>query len=113
TIRLARAINRAFGRRGKVFADRYHEHILKSPTEVRHAVEYVLHNRAKHLKKRGKTPHPWDLDPYSSMSGRAITFLYDYDICVPIVAAPETWLLRRAAGVQPFGLMELGPQRQV
>ena len=34
-IRIARAINRALGRRGKVFADRYHLRILKTPTEVR------------------------------------------------------------------------------
>ena len=46
TIRLARAINRALGRKGKVFADRYHARILKTPAEVRNAVEYVLHNYA-------------------------------------------------------------------
>ena len=62
------------------------------------AVEYVLHNYTKHLKKRGKMPHPWDIDPYSSMSGRAVTFWLDYDSGTPIVATPRTWLLRRAVG---------------
>ena len=99
TIRLARAINRALERKGKVFADRYHARVLKTPTEVRNAVEYVFKNYAKHLKKRGKMPHPWDLDPYSSMSGRAVTFMLDYGRGVTVVAAPRTWLLRRAVGV--------------
>src|SRR5215467_13440640 len=34
-VRLARAINRALGRHGRVFVDRYHLHALTSPTEVR------------------------------------------------------------------------------
>jgi len=33
-IRIARAINRALGRKGRVFADRYHLRILKTPTGV-------------------------------------------------------------------------------
>src|SRR4051812_20515085 len=96
TIRLARAINRALGRKGKVFADRYHQHILKTPTEVRNAVEYVRNNYAKHLKKRGKMPHPWDIDPYSSVSGRAITYMHGYEWSAVVVAEPQTWMLRRA-----------------
>jgi REP-associated tyrosine transposase len=95
TIRMARAINRALGRSGKVFADRYHARILKTPAEVRNAVEYVRHNHVKHLKKRGKTSHPWHIDPYSSMSGRAVTYMHNYDWSALIVAAPETWMLRR------------------
>ena len=98
-IRLARAINRALGRKGKVFADRYHERILETPAEVRIVVEYVRHNHLKHLRKRGKMPHPWYIDPYSSMSGRAVTYLHGYDWSALVVAAPRTWLLRRAVGV--------------
>jgi REP-associated tyrosine transposase len=100
-IRLAKAINRALDRRGKVFADRYHAHILKTPTEVRNVVNYVRCNYAKHLKKRGKMPHPWDIDPYSSMSGRAINYVYSYDESALVVAAPQTWLLRRAVATAP------------
>src|SRR3989442_11957483 len=44
TIRIARAINRAVGRRGKVFADRYHAHILSTRREVANALRYVLEN---------------------------------------------------------------------
>jgi putative transposase len=38
TIRMARAINRAAGRRGKVFVDRYHAHILSTRREVAYAL---------------------------------------------------------------------------
>ena len=47
-IRIARALNHRMRRRGKVFADRYHGHILKSWFEVAHAVRYVRHNALKH-----------------------------------------------------------------
>ena len=47
-IRLARAVNRACGRRGPVFADRYHARALKTPRSVRFALRYVLLNAHKH-----------------------------------------------------------------
>ena len=47
-IRIARALNRLWGRSGKVFADRYHDHILRTPREVRHALAYVLNNARRH-----------------------------------------------------------------
>src|SRR5687767_3251121 len=42
--RLNRALEKRTGkkRRGKVFADRYHERLIKSPTQARHAINYVL-----------------------------------------------------------------------
>jgi len=47
-IRLARGLNKLWGRKGKVFADRYHDRALKSPREVRNALVYVLGNGRKH-----------------------------------------------------------------
>jgi REP element-mobilizing transposase RayT len=47
-IRAAKAINRTLGRNGRVFADRYDAHVLRTPTETRHAVRYVLTNHEKH-----------------------------------------------------------------
>src|SRR5262249_35563773 len=44
TIRLARAVNRALGRRGAVWGDRYHVRALATPRAVRHALVYVLMN---------------------------------------------------------------------
>src|SRR5262245_54317806 len=67
TIRIARAINRLMQRRGKVFADRYHAHLLSNPREVRNSLHYVLNNARKHCRERAQTaPHSAWIDPYSS-----------------------------------------------
>jgi REP element-mobilizing transposase RayT len=47
-VRVARALNRWWGRTGRVFADRYHAHVLGSPTEVRNALYYLLQNARHH-----------------------------------------------------------------
>src|SRR5689334_19876724 len=47
-VRIARALNRLWQRAGKLFADRYHAHALRSPREVRNALVYVLQNVRKH-----------------------------------------------------------------
>jgi REP element-mobilizing transposase RayT len=60
--RLARAINRWRGAKGKVFVDRYHVHVLTTPREVRHALAYVLCNFRKHARAVSKVA----LDPCSS-----------------------------------------------
>ena len=50
-VRIARCLNRLWSRRGKVFADRYHDRILRSPRQVRNALVYVLQNAKKHRRK--------------------------------------------------------------
>ncbi len=47
-VRMARALNRLWKRFGGVFADRFHDRILRSPTEVWNALRYVLCNARKH-----------------------------------------------------------------
>ena len=47
-VRAARALNRAWARKGPVFSDRYHARALHSPLEVRRALLYVLHNARHH-----------------------------------------------------------------
>ena len=47
-VRVARGLNKQWQRKGKVFADRYHARILRSPKEVRGALLYVLNNSRKH-----------------------------------------------------------------
>jgi REP element-mobilizing transposase RayT len=49
-IRVAKAINRALGRCGKVIESRYHARALGSPREVRNALVYVLLNYKHHEK---------------------------------------------------------------
>ncbi len=59
-IRVAKAVNGALGRRGRVWGDRYHARLLRTPREVRNALVYVLNNVRKHIRAaRG-------LDPCSS-----------------------------------------------
>jgi putative transposase len=99
-IRVAKAINRASGREGSVFADRYHAHLLKTPTEVRNAVVYVRRNFHKHVKKNtGRTvPATWR-DPYSAANDEAVWDLVLENgelVGTLVVAAPSTWLLKRA-----------------
>jgi REP element-mobilizing transposase RayT len=65
-IRLAKALNRALGRKGKVFADRYHSHVLETPREVRNALRYVLGNARRHAWQRGELMPDGALDPCSS-----------------------------------------------
>jgi hypothetical protein len=65
-IRIARGLNKLMGTKGKVFAERYHMHVLQTPREVRHARAYVLQNARKHAAQGGvRYPAHW-LDPYSS-----------------------------------------------
>src|SRR5687768_6431364 len=67
TIRMARALNQALSRkRGKVFSDRYHEHVLTSPSETRAALTYVLENYRRHMAEAGRLLAPDFVDPHSS-----------------------------------------------
>src|SRR5205809_4688843 len=59
-IRIARAVNRALGRTGRVWEERYHARALATPRAVRNALVYVLTNFRKHLK------HVAGIDPCSS-----------------------------------------------
>ena len=55
SIRVARAINKFWGRKGRVFNDRYHARLLRSPTEVLVSRRYILNNYRKHLPERLET----------------------------------------------------------
>jgi REP element-mobilizing transposase RayT len=64
-IRIAMRLNAMLGRRGKVFADRYHAVALGSPRQVRRAIAYVLLQERRHAAKRG-SGMTTKLDPCSS-----------------------------------------------
>ena len=96
SVRLAKTLNRLAARSGKVFLDRYHAHVLRTPREVGYAVRYVLENFRHHLRE---DIAPSGADPCSSAAWLAAGDTDD----VPI-ASPRTWLLRNAvvaAGNQP------------
>jgi hypothetical protein len=49
-----------------LFADRYHTHVLRTPTEVHRALSYVLLNLRKHAAEQGSAQAPRGLDAFSS-----------------------------------------------
>jgi len=106
-IRLAKGINRALRRRGRVWGDRYHARDLATPLEMRHALVYVLQNWRKHMAgARGMDPHSsaaWFAGWRTPTQGAAGK---------PPVVAAATWLARvgwRRHGV--IGVDELPRQR--
>ncbi len=64
-ISMARRLNLLWGEGktwiGRIFKQRYHAHLLKTPAEVRNAIVYVLANGAKHGEHQ-----PGHADPFSS-----------------------------------------------
>jgi len=111
-VRVARRVNVALGRTGKLFAHRYHARALKTPTEVRYALRYVLLNRKHHdaEKRFNKT---W-VDPYSSAAwfdGWSAPLRFEMWWERELVemkrpnARPQTWLL--AVGWRRLGLLRV------
>jgi REP element-mobilizing transposase RayT len=101
TIRLAKRLNRAAGRRGRFFADRYHAHILRTPTEVHRALSYVLLNLRKHeAELHPQAPPSRGLDPFSSGAWFAGWHSPPRGLLrhrrgdPPVVLTPRSWLLR-------------------
>jgi hypothetical protein len=107
----ALAINRVCGRRGKVFAYRYHAKAITSPRQMRNTLAYVLNNWRRHNEdERSAAARSAMLDPYST----AIRFTGWKEVprfAVPVgyeplpAAAPETWLLR--VGWRRHGLVSV------
>jgi putative transposase len=119
-ISAARHINSAISRRtgvrrtGRVFSDRYHARVLKSPKSVRHALAYVLNNWRRHQEDRASFTRGWAIDPFSSgiqFAGwkemeREVVYRRPpptYEALV--VWLPKTWLLRD--GWRRHGLISL------
>ena len=98
-IRLAKAVNRVLGRRGKVWADRFHARALTTPREVRNGLVYVLQNWRKHLPAVG------GVDPCSSAAWftgwRTLGLVASGP---PPVCPPRTWLA--AVGWRRHGLID-------
>ena len=65
-IRIAKALNRLWRHRGTVFADRYHDRILKTPREVKNALCYVLANGKKHAAEGREVAVPQVIDTFTS-----------------------------------------------
>jgi hypothetical protein len=107
----ARIVVAGVRRRGRVFADRYHAKVLRSPTQVRNALRYVLNNWRRHGADGAAR---WRLDPFAT----GPQFAGWSDDPEPMIrfgpslhllptAFPTTWLLttgwKRAGGeISPY-----------
>ena len=107
-IRVARALNKLWGRHGKVFADRYDDRILKTPREVRNAIRYVLANGKKHARQ-GRVRVGAPVDVFTSapwFDGFRETVLFqNLEVTVKPVADSRTWMLTR--GWRRHGLLSV------
>lgn len=97
-VRFAKGLNRMMGRSGKVFADRFHAHILRSPREVRNAVRYVLENARRHAIRRceATAPAPDAFAGGLPLGGEAPLLTLPAPAWAPqraSTAPPRTWLL--------------------
>jgi hypothetical protein len=101
-VRIVRALNRLWRRKGAVLDDHYHARILKTPREVRNALAYVLHNARKHgVNLAGADPcssglafDGWKNSTSAITEGRA-----------PSIARARTWLL--SIGWRRHGLIAM------
>jgi REP element-mobilizing transposase RayT len=123
---LNRAISKRRGRRraGRVFSDRYHARVLRSPKQARHALAYVLNNWRRHREDEATFTKGWAIDPFSSgiqfAGWKEMENELFYRHPPPtyealVVWLPKTWLLRE--GWRRHGLISMeevpGPLAQV
>ena len=93
-IRVAKGLNRLWNRGGRVFADRYHDRILRTPKQVRCVLAYVLNNARRH-----RLALKWAIDLFGSglwfdgWRERGVLRGLRESVERP-TAAPGTWLLR-------------------
>lgn len=109
-ISFARRLNKAFGRTGTVFADRYHTELLTCPRQARNAISYVLNNWRKHREDRNAHTR---VDPFSTGHAYpAWAERYSYPYTDPSVllprGTPTTWLLTKGVTrYSPISLDEI------
>jgi len=102
SVRVARGLNRLWGRTGRVFADRYHEVVLRVPRQVRNALRYVLQNCWKH-EDGIQGPDPFSSAPW--FDGWREHFESSMRSLASCAVEARTWLLR--VGWRRHGLISL------
>ncbi len=90
-IRVAKALNRLWGRKGSVFGDRYHDRVLRTPKEVRSTLAYVLNNARKHGLRLAQAMDFFSSGPWFDGWREKFTARGVPAACP--VAAGRTWLL--------------------
>jgi len=108
-VRIARALNKLWKRKGPVFLDRFHSRVLKTLGEIRNAVRYVLQNARKHCIRIEKdSPDPYSSGPWYKFWRERMHQPFRVDDCP--VAEPRTAQLIKACTHVPIGLNELPAQ---
>ncbi|HEX6813843.1 MAG TPA: hypothetical protein VF384_19635 [Planctomycetota bacterium] len=108
-IRIAKALNRLWRRRGTVFADRHHDRILGTPREVRNALVYVLANGKKHAAEGREVLVPGPIDTFTSapwfggFPERVI--VRGLEVIIRPVTDAKTWML--TIGWRRHGLLSV------
>ncbi len=97
--RFARSVNAMMGRkRGRVTAERYHLHVLRSPREVHNAIRYVLLNHIKHSAQAGRlgiTVDPFSSGPWFAHWPAAMKHIPSAaPTGPPPLSPPSSWLLK-------------------
>ena len=100
SISVAKSLNAKLGRRGPVFADRYHARAIARPTQMRNAIQYVLTNWLHHRPAHHEIME--EVDPYSSGAdflgwkelGGSRRYLRDDGFERVPLATPMLWLTR-------------------
>ena len=109
SIRVARALNKLWQRRGKVFADRYHERALSTPREVRNALVYVLANSRHHAANGRMVRNEQAIDIFSSAPWfdgfREAFTVRGIDAIERPTADAKSWLLQK--GWRRHGLLSV------
>ena len=117
-MRVARAVNRALARRGRLFGDRYHSRALKTPRAVHFAVRYVLLNARKHQRVTDRLAKEAEAVPVGFVDSRSSAAWFEHfqrpdelafgaaqtrakwrassGVGAPVVP-PRTWLLRQGS----------------
>jgi REP element-mobilizing transposase RayT len=112
-ISMARQLNRALGgRRGAVFADRYHAEAITSPRQARHTLAYVLNNFRHHEHDRWAQRDDFTVDPFASSIGfdgwrepDLVPARHPLGYAALPVASPTAWLL--TTGWRRHGLLDV------
>jgi REP element-mobilizing transposase RayT len=112
-ISMARQLNRALGgRRGPVFADRYHAEAITSPRQARHTLAYVLNNWRHHEHDRWAQRDDFTVDPFASAVGfdvwrepALVPSRHPLGYAPLPVARPTAWLL--TTGWRRHGLLDV------
>lgn len=103
--RLGKLIRKLRGGSGSVWAARFHLHVMRTPTEVKRALEYVLLNAAKHARmiehlddfSSGYAFKSWaHLLKLERISGLMREQFASYGLIDhPELCAPQSWLLNQ------------------